>query len=189
MTTLATPDMAAYCFDVILAKLKNTNTPQCPSSIPNTSSPIFVTYKVLPNDDLRGCIGSFMSLPLHEQLRNLASAAAFEDSRFPPIDINELPQLLCTVSLLHSFESCSKWDDWIIGTHGIIITYKQRSSTYLPSVAVEQGFDHLQTVKGLLAKGGYHGPIDGKVLSSIQMNRYQVSSTSIKFKEKQLLKA
>ncbi|CCW62731.1 unnamed protein product [Phytomonas sp. EM1] len=188
MATMATPEMAAYCFSVILAKLQNAPTPTCSSDIPNTPSPIFVTFKYVSNNDLRGCMGSFAFLPLHEQLHNIALVAAFKDRRFSPISLNELPQLMCTVSLLNNFETCSKWNDWVIGTHGIWIKNKQYSSTYLPSVAVEQGFNHLKTVKSLLAKGGYHGPVDEKVLSLVQVVRYQVSCTSITFEDTKLLK-
>lgn len=58
--------------------------------------------------DLRGCIGNFVALPLRAQLKDYAYAAAFDDHRFGPIELRELPHLSCTVSLLHSFEPCSK---------------------------------------------------------------------------------
>lgn len=50
--------------------------------------------------------------------------SALKDKRFSPITKDELPSLECTVSLLHSFEDAVRWDDWIVGRHGIIATFQ-----------------------------------------------------------------
>lgn len=74
----------------------------------------------------RGCIGNFSPSPLHSQLKEYAIVAATEDERlikmfysifyfrFNPIDISEYNRLSVHVSLLHSFEKCDKWNDWIV---------------------------------------------------------------------------
>lgn len=180
---MATPEMAVYCFEVILASLQGRPALPCPSSIPNANSPIFVTLKTLPRKDLRGCIGSFNPQPLHEQLKQYSMAAAFQDGRFAPVTIDELPQLTCTVSLLHSFEKCRTWDDWVVGTHGICINYKHYGATYLPSVAEEQGWDHSETLRSLLAKAGYRSSVDAAVLKEVQVSRYQVSCATVSYSE------
>lgn len=181
MSVLATPELAAYCFQVVHARLVGRPMPPVPAGIPNDPSPIFVTFKVLPHEDLRGCIGNFSPSPLHKQLQDYAQIAAFEDTRFSPITLQELPKLACTVSLLHSFEVCRTWDDWTVGKHGIRFYYKNYGATYLPSVAEEQGWNHIQTMKSLLLKGGYRGPVDDELLNSLEVSRYQVSLASVKF--------
>lgn len=183
MTAQATTDMVVYCFDVILAHLKHAPTPACPSSIPNRPYPIFVTWKTLPHMDLRGCIGSFAAQPLHEQLRNYAMAAAFEDTRFSKITLKEVASLACTVSLLHSFEVCKTWSDWIVGTHGIVISYGSHHGTYLPSVAEEQGWNHDQTIRSLFRKAGYYEDVSEEVLRDVKVNRYQVSTATLSYHE------
>ncbi|ORC88436.1 ammecr1 [Trypanosoma theileri] len=176
----ATPEMAAYCFAVIVSKLKNEPIPQVPQGIPNDPSPIFVTLKTL-NGNLRGCIGNFSAEPLHDQLKNYAIAASFEDSRFPPVELNELPSLRCSVCLLHSFEKADNWKDWVIGVHGIRIRYQVYGATFLPSVMREEGWDHLQTLQHLLAKAGYRGEVTEAILNQVEVTRYQESKASVEF--------
>lgn len=181
MSVLATTEMAAYCFTVVHAHLMKQPMPLVPASIPNDPSPIFVTFKTLPNEDLRGCIGNFTASPLHKQLQDYAHIAAFDDTRFSPIALTELPALACSVSLLHSFQKCRRWDDWKIGTHGIRVQYQKYGATYLPSVAEEQGWSHIETMESLLRKGGYRGKVDTQVLAALQVERYEVSIASVKY--------
>jgi uncharacterized protein (TIGR00296 family) len=70
-----------------------------------------VTWK-LADDSLRGCIGSFSQLPLHFGLREYALIAALRDTRFEPIDKDELEELSCGVSLLTNFEPADGHFDW-----------------------------------------------------------------------------
>ncbi len=50
---------------------------------------------------LRGCIGSLIARrPLVEDVQANAIAAAFEDPRFPPVALSELPNLVIEVSVL-----------------------------------------------------------------------------------------
>jgi AMMECR1 domain-containing protein len=46
-----------------------------------------------------------------------------KDSRFPPIDIKEVPELTVAVSLLVNFEKNKKALEWSVGKHGIIIEF------------------------------------------------------------------
>ena len=46
----------AYCFDVLLAHLEKKPIPEFPTTLPNVTCPIFVTW-MKDDDDLRGCIG------------------------------------------------------------------------------------------------------------------------------------
>jgi len=93
--------------------------------------------------ELRGCIGTLAPRPLRTAIGEFALTSAFRDGRFNPIDKHELPHLRVAVSLLVNYEECSHVHDWVIGVHGIIITFRHGSAdysaTYLPEVAQEQG--------------------------------------------------
>jgi AMMECR1 domain-containing protein len=78
--------------------------------------------------------------------------SAFEDSRFDPITLQEVPYLSCGVSLLVCFESAKDYRDWTVGVHGIHIYFsqngRQMSAVFLPEVASEHGnfFKHKDIV-------------------------------------------
>jgi len=59
---------------------------------------------------LRGCIGNFEAMPLHDGLAEYALISAFKDSRFRKIDKSELERLECAyvVSPPSFFLSLSK---------------------------------------------------------------------------------
>lgn len=62
---------------------------------------IFVTIKTYPNGELRGCVG--FPLPFYslgEGVQRAAYAAAFEDTRFPPLEKEELEKVVFEVSIL-----------------------------------------------------------------------------------------
>ncbi|XP_006819388.1 AMMECR1-like protein, partial [Saccoglossus kowalevskii] len=109
--------------------------------------PLFVTWKASgpTNGDkrLRGCIGTFAAVHLHEGLRDYTISSALKDSRFQPISKDELPRLQCSVSLLTNFEEANDHLDWEVGIHGIRIQFisekgSKCTATYLPEVAIEQ---------------------------------------------------
>jgi len=50
--------------------------------------------------------------------------AAVQDSRFPPISLEEFPHLRVEISLLNTFEKIEDPLDWKVGTHGIEIEFK-----------------------------------------------------------------
>ncbi|HKV07601.1 MAG TPA: AmmeMemoRadiSam system protein A [Thermoanaerobaculia bacterium] len=57
---------------------------------------------------LRGCVGSVRAYrPLYEDVRANARASAFHDTRFPPVDRAECPELRVEVSLLSAPEPVS----------------------------------------------------------------------------------
>ena len=108
---------------------------------------------------LRGCIGTFQSGKLQENLHQYALIAAYEDSRFPPIKEKELKHLHCGVSLLVNFkEITDDHFDWQIGKHGIQIFFeldlKPFRATFLPEIAEKRSWDHITTFNNLIQKAG-----------------------------------
>ncbi|CAG8211776.1 unnamed protein product [Penicillium salamii] len=142
-----------------------------PASASRTSSglagqkyPLFVTWNTLSRSghkSLRGCIGTFEGQELAAGLKSYALASAFDDTRFSPIPKSLLPSLSCSLTLLSSFEPCTNALDWALGTHGIRISFVHRGrrygATYLPDVAVEQGWSKEETVESLMRKAGWDG--------------------------------
>lgn len=130
--------------------------------------PLFVTWNTvsrLGHKSLRGCIGTFEPLPLSTGLATYALTSAFDDTRFSPIPASLLPALSCSLTLLADFEPCSDALDWILGTHGLRISFNYRGrrhgATYLPDVAVEQGWAKDETVESLMRKAGWDGSYNG----------------------------
>ncbi|XP_051534311.1 nuclear protein AMMECR1-like isoform X2 [Myxocyprinus asiaticus] len=113
---------------------------------------------------------------------------ALKDSRFPPMTRDELPRLFCSVSLLTNFEDVGDYLDWEVGVHGIRIEFfnekgSKRTATYLPEVAKEQGWDHIQTIDSLLRKGGYKAPITNDFRKTIKLTRYRSEKMTMSYAE------
>ncbi|KAJ9368795.1 hypothetical protein DTO282E5_6530 [Paecilomyces variotii] len=126
--------------------------------------PLFVTWNTISKSghkSLRGCIGTFEAQELSSGLRSYALTSAFDDTRFSPIPAALLPSLSCSLTLLGSFEPCEDAMDWTLGVHGLRISFIHRGrrygATYLPDVAVEQGWTKEETVGSLMRKAGYDG--------------------------------
>ncbi|KAJ5695000.1 hypothetical protein N7536_005412 [Penicillium majusculum] len=147
----------------------NITTPSAVSETPQLRSPdqrypLFVTWNTLSRSghkSLRGCIGTFEGQELAAGLKSYALTSAFDDTRFEPIPKSLLPSLSCSLTLLGSFEPCTNALDWSLGTHGLRISFIHRGrrygATYLPDVAVEQGWTKEETVESLMRKAGWDG--------------------------------
>ncbi|KAL5340049.1 AMMECR1 domain-containing protein [Aspergillus crustosus] len=127
--------------------------------------PLFVTWNTLSKSgrkSLRGCIGTFEAQELSYGLKSYALTSAFDDTRFSPIPESLLPSLSCSLTLLGTFEPCTNALDWTLGLHGLRISFIHRGrrygATYLPDVAVEQGWTKEETVISLMHKAGWDGP-------------------------------
>ncbi|RMJ24076.1 AMMECR1 family [Aspergillus sp. HF37] len=127
--------------------------------------PLFVTWNVLSKNghkSLRGCIGTFETQELSAGLKSYAlTSSAFDDTRFSPIPASLLPTLSCSLTLLGTFEPCTNAMDWVLGTHGLRISFIHRGrrygATYLPDVPAEQGWSKEETVESLMRKAGWDG--------------------------------
>jgi AmmeMemoRadiSam system protein A len=93
------------------------------------------------NNALRGCIGALAArLPLAEDVRQHAFAAALHDLRFPPVTEGEVDSILIEVSILTQPEKLEYVtpEDLLSqispGRHGVIISEGERRATFLPQV-------------------------------------------------------
>ena len=137
----------------------------------------FVTLKI--DDALRGCIGILEPLrPLIEDVAHNAHAAAFNDSRFSPLESKELENLSIHISVLNTptamiFDSEEDLIEQLQpGKDGIILEENTSRATFLPSVwesinSKKEFLQHLKQKAGL--------PID-YWSNSLKVKRYSVES-------------
>ena len=87
-------------------------------------------------------------------MRASAVGAAIHDQRFAHVGLEELPELDLTISVLTAPEAVSGWEEIVLGRHGIVLRKDSCSATFLPQVAVEQGWSLEQTLTQLSLKAG-----------------------------------
>ena len=93
------------------------------------------------NGKLRGCIGQFMpTRPLFKVVQEMAIAAATNDNRFLPVNVDEIGDVDIEISVLTPLQKISSIDEIEIGRDGIYIKKAYNSGTLLPQVAVENGW-------------------------------------------------
>jgi len=124
---------------------------------------VFVTLSHLSNNEehLRGCIG--FPLPeknLYQSLIEAAIAAATQDPRFPPVNIEELTNIIFEVSVLSSpqkieVRNTKDYKNHIkIGRDGLILKWKNGSGLLLPQVAAELNWDVDEYLANICYKAG-----------------------------------
>lgn len=159
------------------------------------SAPLFVTWNTFDNEDdpeddevsLRGCIGTFEAQPLSEGLPEYALISALHDTRFPPVSRGELPRLQAAVTLLTDFEEVADPYDWVVGVHGVRLSFTDRGrrygSTYLPDVASEQGWTKEEALFSLTRKAGWMGSHSRWRELDLKVTRYQGKKFSLGYAE------
>jgi len=162
--------------------IENVEIPWFDTFVEADASPFFVTWE--KRGRLRGCIGTLRTLP-HVELKSFSLKSALEDMRFDPVILRELPLLSVSVSILHSYEDASNWEDWEVGKHGLVITLERYSATYLPEVAQEQQWNHRETIESLLQKAGYKGVCNEHILTCVHVTRYQSAKAKMSYQEYQ----
>ncbi len=112
------------------------------AKMPDELSTVRATFVTLEkNEQLRGCIGMLTARrPLAEDVADNSYAAAYSDTRFPPVDRHEINQLSIHISILNPAEQLNvKSETDLIqllrpGIDGLIIKDKLHRATFLPSV-------------------------------------------------------
>jgi len=109
----------------------------------------FVTIETLYGEkrSLRGCIGFIEPIkPLYQTVIEASRAAAFQDPRFPPLRLSELPMITFEVSVLSDKKILpttpeERLKKVIVGEMGLIARKGFFSGLLLPQVPVEYGWD------------------------------------------------
>jgi hypothetical protein len=105
----------------------------------NTKCGAFVTLH--KNGKLRGCIGRLVgNLPLYKMVEEMTVSAASHDSRFRPVEPEELHDIDIEISALSPLKKIDDINEIELGKHGIYIEDGYYSGVFLPQVATETGW-------------------------------------------------
>ena len=114
---------------------------------------VFVTLK--EQGRLRGCIGYILPVkPLFQSVQETALLAAGHDSRFAPVQADELKNLAIEISVLSRLRRVGDVAEVKIGSDGLYIVNGEKTGLLLPQVAVEQGWDRAEFLKEVCLKAG-----------------------------------
>lgn len=90
---------------------------------------------------LRGCVGSVLpEKPLYEMVAHMACSAAFDDPRFPPVTLVEVPSIDIEISRLSRMVPAQP-ADVRPGVHGVCVARDQQRAVFLPQVATTHNWD------------------------------------------------
>jgi AmmeMemoRadiSam system protein A len=104
---------------------------------------------------LRGCIGYMTGTkPLWKLIQDLVIEAAFDDPRFPSVQIEELPNLSIEISVLSPPKPIESPSQFEPGLDGIILSLGYNRAVFLPQVATEQGWGREEMLDNLCLKAG-----------------------------------
>jgi AmmeMemoRadiSam system protein A len=107
---------------------------------------------------LRGCVGYvFPTTPLYRAVAETACAAAFEDTRFDPVKLDEAPSLQIELSVLSPPRPILA-DAIEVGRHGLLISVSGLRGLLLPQVPVERGWNRITFLEQTCRKAGL--PLD-----------------------------
>ena len=147
---------------------------------------VFVTLNYVTSSKkeyLRGCIGfPLPEKPLYQGVVEAAIAAATEDPRFPPLDRQELNNIIFELSILTSPQQISvspaEYGKEIeIGRDGLILHWRFGSGLLLPQVPVELKWNVEEYLANICYKAG--APPDVWLDPSSKLYKFQ----AVVFKE------
>ena len=125
---------------------------------PHLSEPHGVFTSIYLGDKLKGCVGYPLALmPLYRATMETARSAAFDDPRFVPLTLAEVPQLRISLSVLSPLSVIAA-DDVEPRRHGLLISHADRRGLLLPQVPVEHGWDRVTFLEQTCRKAGL--PLD-----------------------------
>lgn len=122
--------------DAIVNSLLSKLPPQPPGNLPPElihKAAVFVT--LTEKGRLMGCIGSTSAdMLLVDAVITMARAAAFEDPRFPPLTLAEMPNIKIEISVLSDTRKVPNADEISPFLHGVIVRRGSKSGLFLPQV-------------------------------------------------------
>jgi AmmeMemoRadiSam system protein A len=122
-------------------------------SILKEAASVFVT--LTKRGVLRGCIGhTEPRWPLAEAVARMAWSAAYSDSRFPPVEPSEFPELEIEISILTPFEEVRNIDEIAVGEDGLVVENGFQRGLLLPQVPVPRGWNRIEFLAHTCKKAG-----------------------------------
>ncbi len=141
----------------ILSTLERREISLAPPS-PHLTEPRGAFTTIYFQNVLRGCVGYvFPVASVYRTVAETARAAAFEDTRFSPVTLEEAPGLDVSLSILSPLQVI-KPEDVEIGVHGLVVFQDGRRGLLLPQVPVEHQWDRVTFMQQTCRKAGL--PLD-----------------------------
>ena len=141
----------------ILSTLERREISLTPPS-PHLAEPRGAFTTIYFHNALRGCVGYvFPVASVYRTVAETARSAAFEDTRFSPVTLEEAPGLDVSLSILSPLRVI-KPDEVEIGVHGLVVVQDGRRGLLLPQVPVEHHWDHVTFIQQTCRKAGL--PLD-----------------------------
>jgi len=146
--------------------------PAATGSYLRTQRAVFVTMHER-SGRLRGCAGTILPAcaSLVAETWRSARLAAFQDSRFSPVEAAELPNLRFEVSVLHSMEKVASADELDPARYGVVVSSEDgRRGLLLP------GLPEITTGKqqlGFARKKAWIGPDEPVRLQRFQVDHFE----------------
>jgi len=110
------------------------------------------------NGELRGCVGYVLPVSsVYRAVAETARAAAFEDTRFRAVAIDEARHLRIELSILSPPQPIDP-NAVVVGRHGLLISTSFRRGLLLPQVPVEHHWDRVTFLEQTCRKAGL--PLD-----------------------------
>jgi AmmeMemoRadiSam system protein A len=139
--------------EALLSRLEHRHpSPFTPSPHLAESRGVFTTLYL--DKKLRGCVGyPAATAPLYRAVMETAQAAAFDDPRFPPLEIDEASGIKISISVLSPLAPISP-AEIDVGQHGLVISAGGCRGLLLPQVPVEHGWDRNTFLEQTCRKAG-----------------------------------
>jgi AmmeMemoRadiSam system protein A len=113
----------------------------------------FVT--LTKDGQLRGCIGYLEAVqPLGVTVQRMAVAAALHDTRFRPVQPEEVKDIHIEISVLSPMVPCEDVNEIEVGRHGLVIEQGRARGVLLPQVPTDYGWDRGTYLKQICRKAG-----------------------------------
>lgn len=104
--------------------------------------------------NLRGCVGYvFPVTSLYRTVAESARGAAFDDSRFSPVTLDQAPELEVSLSVLSSPEPIQS-EAVEVGHHGLLVSLGAYRGLLLPQVPTQHGWDRVTFLEQTCKKAG-----------------------------------
>lgn len=146
-------ELIRLAHESILAALENRKIPLDPPTA-HLAEPRGAFTSLYLHGELRGCVGYVLPVSsVYRAVAETARAAAFDDTRFDPVTIEESPDLHVELSILSPPQAISP-DAVEVGRHGLLISMHGFRGLLLPQVPIEHHWDRVMFLEQTCRKAG-----------------------------------
>ncbi len=152
--------------DYILTRRKRRITEKFPEEMHRQRAGVFVSIK--KEGRLRGCIGTIQPAQdsVAEEIMENAVSAAVRDSRFSPVQPEELEKLIISVDVLGDTEEIDSPDKLDVRRYGVVVTKGYKKGLLLPNL------DGVDTVEEQIAIAKQKAGIGER--AQVRLERFEV---------------